>query len=366
MICDPSAQPKQPSSALPGQPTLGRTPSRRRRFLASRRPRATLAALAVVLGLLASLALAATASADTVTLRADTGLPWTDPQHQSPLEVLGSQIASRIAGKPVGVRCEGLTDWGKLTTERGIDPSSELGYVGVSIYSRGSEITSVVTSPFAELSTSVCQSLQTFALAESKPTKCPRTETVKELQTKPQRVLAQVKIDLGPDAKRPGKRRTLVRSAWKTQLVTTQVSVARTSAPAPCYTGGLTGAGPDGTTAEQRSYWLQYQSFAEAILTLAHESIHLGGMVGGATTGGLLYGDQQAEAKAECYGMQWMTYVATQLGATPDDALAIAQYEYRWLYPERQGDVYWSADCIPGGALDIRTDKTAAWPSGLS
>ena len=53
---------------------------------------------------------APTARAETVTLPTGSGLPWSDPQHQGPLEQLAGRIARRIAGRPVTVRCEGDTD----------------------------------------------------------------------------------------------------------------------------------------------------------------------------------------------------------------------------------------------------------------
>ena len=72
----------------------------------------------------------------------------------------------------------------------------------------------------------------------------------------------------------------------------------------------------------------------------------------------------QAEAKADCYGMQWMPYVAEQLGDTPDDAQAIARWFWDKVYPLSRPThpEYWSADCRPGGALDARPAGTTAWP----
>ena len=101
-----------------------------------------------------------------------------------------------------------------------------------------------------------------------------------------------------------------------------------------------------------------------AILTLAHESIHLGGVVGGRLSNGLAAGDQQAEAKADCSGMQWMPYVAEQLGDTPDDAQAIATYFWDKIYPLSRAThpEYWSPDCRPGGALDAHLPGATAWP----
>ena len=326
------------------------------------------AALAVALGAAAAGATPA-ARADTVTLPPGVGLPWSDPQHQSPLEQLAAPIATRIAGRPVTVRCEGDTDWLKLTKERSVDPRTELGYVGVEIFSRGGVITSVVTASFTELSPGTCAGLQAYALADPKPTTCQPPVTVTTTVLRPVRVATRVKVDLGPDPKHPGKRRTVTRTVWKVRQVPASVSRSEPGPSVPCYTGGLTGSSPRFAMEQPSGYQHGYQNTTEAILTLAHEAIHLGGTVGGTTTSGLLYGDQQAEARAECSGLQWLPYVAQQLGGSAADGLAMAQFYLALLYPQRKAPgghpEYWSADCVPGGALDIRTDRAAPWPSGL-
>jgi len=130
-------------------------------------------------------------------------------------------------------------------------------------------------------------------------------------------------------------------------------------AAVPCYLGS-------GKTAAKMtpSYWATYAVDAIAILTLARESIHLGGIVGGTLSNGLAVGDPQAETEADCFGMQWMPYAAEQLGDTPDDAQAIARYFWDKVYPLSlpSHPEYWSADCRPGGALDTRPPGTTAWP----
>jgi len=100
------------------------------------------------------------------------------------------------------------------------------------------------------------------------------------------------------------------------------------------------------------------------MLTLAHESIHLSGVVAGVLSNGVAAGDQQAEAKADCYGMQWVPYVAEQLGDAPDDAQAIADFLWDDLYPllEQAQPNYWSGDCHPGGPTDMRPAGSTAWP----
>ncbi len=129
--------------------------------------------------------------------------------------------------------------------------------------------------------------------------------------------------------------------------------------PVPCYLGAGKAVAPMTPT-----YWQSYQNVAIAILTLAHESIHLSGIVGGTLSNGLAVGDPQAEAKADCYGMQWMPYVAEQLGDTPDDAQAIARYFWDKVYPLdlTLAPEYWSAQCVSGGALDLHLPGATAWP----
>ena len=313
---------------------------------------------------------AAAARSDTVTVPLTAGLPWSDPQHATQLEQLAGAIASRIAGRTVTIRCEGTTDWNKLTLERGVDPAAELGYVGVRVRTSGATVVGIDIESFAELSTGTCAALQAFAQADPKPTKCrpPVTTTVAVLRAT--QVTTRVKVDLGPDPKHPGKRRSTTRLVTKTVQKPVKVTTTEDGPPTPCYSGGLTPgersprfAVPPAT----RAQLADYGATADALQTLAHESLHLGGSAGGTTSTGVPWGDPLAEAKAECGGVQWIAFVAQQLGATPDDALAIAQYHARWLYPGARtaAPLYWSADCVPGGALDVRRDRSAPWPTGL-
>ena len=272
------------------------------------------------------------AAADTAPLPSSPDLPWTDPAHGSPLELLASQIASHIAGRPVAIHCEGDTDWGTLVRQRGGDPDAESGFVGTSWNSATGQL--VGLSSYAELSAAVCLPLDTFAQATTKPTKCliPSSTVV---------------------SARAGTRA-------RAQRLTTQRTKRGAERLGPCSLG-------DGKTATRMPawFWSSYESFAVAIQTLAHESIHLGGVVGGRLSNGLPVGDQQAEAKADCYGLQQMQYVAEQLGDTPDDAQAIAGYFWDKVYPRAKSSSYsqyWSPDCRPGGALDIRPPGSTIWP----
>jgi hypothetical protein len=123
----------------------------------------------------------------------------------------------------------------------------------------------------------------------------------------------------------------------------------------PCF--GPRGELDPGATA----YWRRYDAVAEGLLTLTHEAEHLGGMVGGVVDG-VEVGDPHAEAKAECWGMQRLTWAAEQFGASAADARAVARYSFRVDYPRERGTEYWSAQCVPGGALDVRPPWSRVWP----
>lgn len=105
---------------------------------------------------------------------------------------------------------------------------------------------------------------------------------------------------------------------------------------------------------------------AEALLTLAHETIHLEQDRAGAP----VPPNRLVEAQAACSGLQWLDWVAVQLGDTLDDAQAIATFEWKLDYPLEarlrepyaRAHPYWSAQCKPGGSLDIRPPGSTFWP----
>jgi len=222
--------------------------------------------------------LAAGALGDTQPVPPSAAAPWSDPGHQSPLEVLASRIASQVTGKPVAIHCESDDDWNAVVTQAGGDPAGESGFVATQWNGATGQLMSL--SSVAELSQGICGPLQEFASASMTPTKC-MVRHVALLE---------------------GTRR-------RTKAVKQPVS-----AIVPCYLGGGRRA-----AAMSPAYWSAYNAYSIGILTLAHESIHLGGAVGGTLSNGLRVGDPQAEAKGDCFGMQWMPYVAQQLGDTPDD-----------------------------------------------
>jgi hypothetical protein len=263
--------------------------------------------LSLLAALVAALSIAAVAWADTAPIANTPDLPWTNPDHTSNLEVLAGQIASRLSGRTVTARCEGDTDWSMLAQQRHFDPTLELGYVSV-VNTPGQPLSLANVTELA--GGNVCLPLKNFASAIVKPTKCT-----------------------------PAVAPTVVAMKRKT------AKKARPAAPGPCYLGAGKVAAP-----MPHSFWTGYGNYAQAIETLAHESMHLSGVF--------------SESVAQCSGMQWIQSTAVQLGDTPDDGEAIAKFVWDYIYPEMKtsAPAYWSADCRPGGPLDIRTGGKTDWP----
>ncbi len=281
--------------------------------------------------LLVAAVLAPVASADSVPFADDGALPWVaGATVTSPLEGFAATVATRIAGRSVTVRCEGDNDWQKLAYEAKFDPNSVLGYVR-----RGSD--------FMELSPRVCLYMQKFAAATSKPTKCSAsvTEQVTVYETRRVQIRQRFKVRVRVNGKLVS--RWKYRTVWQTKQVPVTVERTVPGPPASCYVNGRAVVGGLGD-----AYWGEYHWYAQSMLTLAHESIHLSG--------------RRDEAEATCYGIQWLPYVAEQFGATADDARAITTYAYNVIYPRYKAlPGYWSPECRDGGALDLRPADTR-WP----
>jgi hypothetical protein len=92
----------------------------------------------------------------------------------------------------------------------------------------------------------------------------------------------------------------------------------------------------------------QDPSFDEvvAVHVLAHESEHLAG--------------EHDESVAECYSVQTTAETAELLGATREQARALARRYWREVYPYMP-DGYRNDQCKDGGALDLQPDTTD-WP----
>lgn len=84
------------------------------------------------------------------------------------------------------------------------------------------------------------------------------------------------------------------------------------------------------------------------IVTLAHESWHLRGIV--------------VEAQTQCYAVQTTEEVALRLGVPPEDARLIALRVAADDAAAPPGE-YHSLQCRPGGAFDLHPE-TSDWPNG--
>jgi hypothetical protein len=85
---------------------------------------------------------------------------------------------------------------------------------------------------------------------------------------------------------------------------------------------------------------------AYAVHVFTHEAWHLHGV-----------GD---EAMAECYALQTTAPVARRLGATVEQAQALARWNLEHAYPYLPSQ-YHSSECRDGGSLDLRP-ASAQWP----
>jgi hypothetical protein len=264
----------------------------------------------------AALLAAATARADRATLAPSEIAPWDGGAAVvTPLEALAAKIATRIAGHRVVVRCDPAP---LLRESNGVTDAAGM------VFSQTDRSTGryAKTATVIELSATVCSSLQLFAQTLVKPTRCAATS-----DEQPRPCFTGTEVD-------PAAAPAL---CW--------------GSPSTCY-----------SVVDRMSgdYWHLYGGYASAIQTLAHEAIH----TAQARKGRLRPRGNLVEQQADCLGMQWAPWVATQLGAGADDAQAIATYYWLISYPAKRTThpEYWSSACRPGGALDIRAGRAGAWP----
>lgn len=85
---------------------------------------------------------------------------------------------------------------------------------------------------------------------------------------------------------------------------------------------------------------------ASAVRVLAHEAWHLRGVTD--------------EAATECYALQTTDFAAERLGATAEEARAIALWNARHIYHNLPSH-YRTGECRPGGSYDLQRGTTA-WP----
>ena len=271
--------------------------------------------LALVAAILVAAVAAATASADRATLTPSEVAPWDGGTAVvTPLEALAGRIATHIAGHAVAVHCEPAS--GLRATGSAADAAGMVHVLTDPRTGRYAKTSSVI-----ELSSTVCGSLQLFAQTSTKPTRCAPT---------------------GSDASLP----CFTGAAAAASGPSVCVGKSRT-----CYgvAAGMTG-----------DYWQLYNNYAQAIETLAHEAVH----TAQAQKGKVRPRGDLVEQQAECWGMQWLPWVATQFGDAGDDAQTVATYYWLFDYPAKRTayPAYWSTTCVPGGSLDIRAGRAGAWP----
>lgn len=299
------------------------------------------------------------AHADSAVIPNTDALPWTDPTHQSPLEVLAGQVASSLAGRPVRVYCNGQTDWDTLALNAGFDGSMVWGYVASPRLWYPALGTYAEDSTHTQLATKACERLWQLAKAATKPTRCPASRTVTETKR------VKVRYRATPPAKR---RRVRVSGHWVTRAVANKRVVWKTRVEArtvtreeqigllPCYSETDVDVTLSDSPAGTQGYW----EFVFAIQTLAHESVHLLDFTSGKP---LISSKAVLESRAECLGMQNIARVATALGAAPDDAANMQRWYWENYYPTRQAQFpdYWSPDCRADGPLDA-SPGDGVWP----
>ncbi len=83
-----------------------------------------------------------------------------------------------------------------------------------------------------------------------------------------------------------------------------------------------------------------------AVHVLSHEAIHVSGVT--------------SEARTECLAMQSNAQSAELLGATPQQARALAETYWEDVFPRMPG-TYRASDCYEGGELD-QTPGDGIWP----
>lgn len=291
----------------------------------------------------------------------DTGaLPWTDPAHQSPLEVLASQVASSLAGRPVRAYCNGQNDWDTLARDVGFDGTRVWGYVAPPRYWYPSLGTFADDSTYTQLATRACDRLWQFAKAPTKPTKCAAYRTVTETQRVNVRYRAPASVKVRRRVKLGGEwvTRTVTskRLVWKTRVESRTTTTQKQIGLLPCFSK----TDPDVTLSAFPGGTQGYSEFVFAIQTLAHESGHLLDFTSGRP---VISSAPTAESRAECFGLQNIARVAIALGAAPDDAANMQRWYWENYYPTRQSQLpdYWSADCRADGPLDV-TPGDGVWP----
>jgi hypothetical protein len=220
----------------------------------------------------------------------------------SPLEAHARVIATKIAGRSASVVCKSPDEWDAFTKERGVGPLA--GHVPLVWDARLGWHPGNV----AEINPLVCQSLEVFWNAPDKSAITTHCQVGEALVKKSKAVRVRVKVK--------------GRWVWRTKRKTIVESV-------PEY-----GLCPD------------VRRYTEAIQTIAHEPIHIGGVLD--------------EGVTECWGMQHFAEVAEHFGAPPELTRELVAIFWTRFYPT-EGPVYYRPDCQNGSALDLNPTSDI-WP----
>ena len=233
------------------------------------------------------------------------------------------------------IRCEGDTDWRKLVTERGGDPNAELGYVGVDFSRRTGELRSL--ADFAEL---------------TGENGLPAAEEVRRRARRSRRSASSssYKTIDGLRAARCVNGRHEARA--RTVVVTKVKSARRAATSATCTcarddAGGLLGG-------------LRRRTRTRSSRSRTRRSTWAASWV--SASDGTVLGDPDSRGEGEL--LRHAVDAVRRAGSSApraDDAQAIATLLLGRDLPAVQ-DVgatasYWSADCRPGGAMDIRAGR---------
>ncbi|MBM4363741.1 MAG: hypothetical protein FJ104_13755, partial [Deltaproteobacteria bacterium] len=243
---------------------------------------------------------------------------------RSPLERLLGEVAAKVVHRSVEVRCEGETDW------KNLGQSAEWGYVRFWGYTVGGEFRPSYPDSLAELSPQACWNLQQYAKAALKQSKCPTTVEQERTVVRTRRVpeWRTVRTKAGTARKR----------VWVKRRIPETVTETVPGPPAPC-------ASLPGRPSRE------YENVVLSLLTVSHEVMHLAGVYD--------------EATAQCHGLQWVAFVARELGADAEDAQSLAAYLFREVYPRAKATPrmaeYYSDECRAGGSLDL-TPNDGSFP----
>lgn len=228
-----------------------------------------------LLVVVAALAAVPAARAETPVLPQAADLPWADPTHRSPTEVLLSSVASAIADREVRVYCNGATDWETLARRAEFDAELVQGYVAIPAVGTGA-----VAWPWpateAQLAPAVCEPLWRYGMAAQKPTMCDATRseqvegtaTVRYRTTVPVTTRVRVRTAGKWTSKLVVKRKPVWRERIETRVETRVVSAGRVPCHARTPDPAFTVAAPTGGQGA-------YGSIVFALQAVAHEAAGL-------------------------------------------------------------------------------------------